>query len=269
MSIRSNDRPGRRRALAVAGALAITANALWVGLAVGGPTLDGLRKAGSIRIGWATFKPMIYADTETGRIAGMWSEMTETMVSEGLGLKPQWVEGTWPTIVTGIQSHKWDVSTAALTDARSELADPTSPFVKVDYTMIVKDGSPVKSWRDLDQPGRKISVSQGSSTDQVVAAMVKQATIVRVRQEQALLELLSGKVDAEAATRDYGIQMARGYPGHRVLPDAFGSTVIGWYVPKGADDLRGAINAWIQTAQKRGLVRHLIDKYKLEGADPA
>ena len=41
------------------------------------------------------------------------------------------------------------------------------------------------------------------------------------------------------------------------------------YVPKGADDLKAAVEAWLDSAKKRGVVKQLLDKWKLEGAEPA
>ncbi len=259
----------RRGAVALTSAIVIV-----LGLGGGdgqaaGDKLEALKRAGTIRAGWATFKPLIYTDTESGKITGMWGEITELMVTEGLGLKVNWVEGSWATIVTGIQTGKWDVAPAGITDSRSEVAEPTEPFAKVDYTMLVKDKSSAKSWKDLDQPGKRISVSQGSNTDQALTKVIKQATIVRVRQEQALLEVLGDKVDAQAAQRDYAIRITRQYPGMRTVSDAFGSSFIGWYIPKGADDLKAEIEKWLDGAKKRGVVKQLLDKWKLEGAEPA
>jgi ABC-type amino acid transport substrate-binding protein len=231
--------------------------------------LEELRKAGALHAGWATFKPLIYTDTGTGKVTGFWGEITQQMATEGLHLKVEWVEGTWATIVTGIQAGKWDVAPAGITESRSEVALATKPFAKVDYTMLVKDTSPARSWKELDQPGKRISVSQGSNTDQALTKVVKQATIVRVHQEQALLEVLGGKVDAQAVQRDYAMQAIKKYPGLRTVSDAFGSSLIGWYVPKGADDLKAAIDEWLDGAKKRGVVRQLLDKWNLEGAEPA
>ena len=252
------------------------AAALLVVLALGGAQsraaggkLDELRKAGAIRGGWAAFKPLLYTDTESGQVTGFWSEITEIMANEGLHLKVQWVEGTWATIVTGIQTAKWDIAPAGLTETRSEVASPTKPFAKVDYTMLVKDRSTAKSWRDLDQPGKRISVSQGSNTDQALTKIVTHATIVRVRQEQALLEVLGDKVDAQAVQRDYAMQAITKYPNLKTVSDVFGSSLIGWYVPKGADDLKAAVEEWLEGARKRGVVKQLLDKWKLEGAEPA
>lgn len=258
----------RLRWTVAAGALTI---ALGLGLhhATGAGPLDELKKAGTIHAGWATFKPLLYTDTQTGAVTGFWGDITAMMATEGLGLKVSWVEGTWATIVTGIQAGKWEIAPAGLTDARSENALPTRPFAKVDYTMLVKDKSTAKSWKELDQPGKRISVSQGSNTDQALTKVIKQATIVRVHQEQALLEVLGDKVDAQAVQRDYAMQAIKQYPGLRTVSDAFGSSFIGWYVPKGADDLKAAVEAWLDSAKKRGVVRQLLDKWKLEGAEPA
>lgn len=258
-----------------AGAVAlVTALVVLLGLSsadvlAGGGRLEALKKAGTIQVGWAAFKPLIFLDTSSGKVSGMWGDITQQMVSEGLHLQPTWVEGTWATIVTGIQADKWVLAPAGLTDVRSKIADPTSAFVKVDYTMLVKDGSSAKSWKELDQAGKRISVSEGSNTDQALTKVVKHATIVRVRQEQAILELLSGKVDAQAVQRDYAMQAIHQYKGLHVLSDAFGSSLIGWYVPKGADDLKAAVNEWLKGAKKRGVVKELLDKWKLAGAEPA
>jgi ABC-type amino acid transport substrate-binding protein len=124
--------------------------------------------------------------------------------------------------VTGIQASRWDLAPAGITDSRSEVATPTKPFAKVDYTMLVKDKSAAKSWREVDQPGKRISVSQGSNTDQALTKVIKQAAIVRVHQEQALLEVLGDKVDAQAVQKDYAMQAIKKYPGLRTVSDAFG-----------------------------------------------
>jgi polar amino acid transport system substrate-binding protein len=234
-----------------------------------GGKLEALKKAGTIPVGWAAFKPLIFLDTASGKVTGMWGDITQQMVTDGLHLTPKWVEGTWATIVTGIQAEKWDVAAAGLTEARSKVADPTDPFLKVDYTMLVKGDSPAKSWKDLDQAGKRISVSQGSNTDQALTKVIKHATIVRVRQEQALLELLGGKVDAQAVQKDYAMQAMHQYQGLHTVSDAFGTSLIGWYVPKGADDLKAAVNEWLKSAKQSGVVKQLIDKWKLEGAEPA
>ena len=251
--------------------LAVLSIVLGLGLhhAIGAGKLDEVKKAGTIHAGWATFKPLIYTDTQTGAVTGFWGDITALMVTEGLGVKVSWVEGTWATIVTGIQTGKWEIAPAGITDARSEAALPTRPFAKVDYTMLAKDKSTAKSWKELDQPGKRISVSQGSNTDQALTKVIKQATIVRVHQEQALLELLGDKVDAQAVQRDYAMQAIKQYPGLRTVSDAFGSSFIGWYVPKGADDLKAAVEEWLDGAKKRGVVKQLLDKWKLEGAEPA
>jgi polar amino acid transport system substrate-binding protein len=231
--------------------------------------MDALKKAGTINLGWAAFKPLIFLDTSTGKVSGFWGDITEQMVRDGLHLQPKWVEGTWATIVTGIQTDKWDVAPAGITDARSGIADATDPFAKVDFTMLLKAGSPAKTWKDLDQPGKRISVSEGSNTDQALTKNIQKATIVRVRQEQALLELLGDKVDAQAVQRDYAMQAIHQYQGLRVMSDAFGYSLVGWYVPKGADDLKSAVNEWLAGAKKRGVVKQLLEKWKLEGAEPA
>lgn len=254
--------------------MAALAGGLLVALAVGGGSadadgsrLEALKKAGTIQVGWANFKPLIYTDTDTGKVTGFWGEITQMMVTEGLHLKVQWVEGTWATIVTGIQTDKWALAPAGITETRSEIAQPTKPFAKVDYTMLVKDKSPAKGWKELDQAGKRISVSQGSNTDQALTKIIQHATIVRVRQEQAILELLSDKVDAQAVQQDYAIRATLQYPGLRIL-DAFGQSDIGWYVPKGADDLKAAVEEWLDAAKKRGVIKQLIDKWKLEGTSP-
>lgn len=265
----TSSRAWRVGVLAAAAVLVLVLGVSSDGVQAAGGKLEALKKAGTIQVGWAAFKPLIFLDTASGKVSGMWGDITQQMVTEGLHLQPKWVEGTWATIVTGIQAEKWDLAAAGLTDVRSKIADPTDAFVKVDYTMLVKEGSPAKSWKELDQDGKRISVSQGSNTDQALTKVIKHATIVRVRQEQALLELLGGKVDAQAVQRDYAIQAIHQYKGLHTVSDAFGTSLIGWYVPKGADDLKTAVNEWLDGAKKRGIVKQLLDKWKLEGAEPA
>lgn len=94
-------------------------------------------------------------------------------------------------------------------------------------------GSAIRTIADCDAPGRRIGVTQGSSSQAVLSQSLRAASLVTAASIEAATELVaSGKVDSYATNKSILYQMVGRLPGARVLPGAIGLEHMAIAIPK-------------------------------------
>jgi polar amino acid transport system substrate-binding protein len=126
----------------------------------------------------------------------------------------------------------WDV-TFLPKDPEREARMMFGPIYEVaDATYIVKPGSTVTNFADLDQPGIKVAAVNNTTTMRGAIAHLKNAKVTGYQTYDEIFGLLkSGEVDAFALSRDQLNAMTRKIPGTRVLDETFKQTVTAVAVP--------------------------------------
>src|ERR1700749_1275004 len=101
-----------------------------------------------------------------------------------------------------------------------------------DATYIVKAGSPITNFQQLDQPGVKVAAEYNTTTMRGARAHLKKAEIIANQTIDEIFALLkNGEIDAFALSRDQLNAMAKKIPGTRVLDETFKKTVTAVAVP--------------------------------------
>jgi polar amino acid transport system substrate-binding protein len=126
----------------------------------------------------------------------------------------------------------WDVAFLPK-DPEREARMTFGPIYEVaDATYVVKPGSTVTSFADLDQPGVKVAAVNKTTTMRGAIAHLKNAKVTGYQTYDEIFGLLkNGEVDAFALSRDQLNAMARKIPGTRVLDETFKQTVTAVAVP--------------------------------------
>ncbi|MCL4554800.1 MAG: ABC transporter substrate-binding protein [Actinobacteria bacterium] len=234
-------------------------------LATGSKYYD-IIKRDKIRVGWAPWAPMVYLDPKTKQITGASVDVVHAL-AEALGVDIEWVETTWGTMVTGLQGDLYDITIPiGRTVGRAKQAEFSQGIWYGYFTLAVKKDSPYQKWQDLDKAGKKISVTQGSNTDEVLSKVAKNAEIVRVKQtSEAVLELQTDRVDAMATLGPYFSGHAKEWPDLRILDDKFGDALEGIAAPQGDQILVNVINQFISDWKANGGPDRIIQKWELNG----
>lgn len=182
------------------------------------PGWENVKKEGVLKCGAAVTPPYVIRDPKTQTYSGPFSELCKGF-AEQLKVKAEFVDSTWPNMIAGIQSHKWDMG-MALTDTpeREKAIRFSSPVIHSSVTFSYnkknpKVGGAPKVLADLDKPEITVSVMAGSVADQAISQELKKANIMRLPgSDEARLALLSKRADVFADDIATNMLVAAAHP---------------------------------------------------------
>ncbi|MER7796617.1 transporter substrate-binding domain-containing protein [Microbacterium sp. NPDC096154] len=237
--------------------------------AEGAQDLPAALADGKLTFGWAALSGYSALNATTGEVDGFYIDVARRM-AEDLGVELELVEDSWPTIVLGLSTGKYEITFAGRTPEREEQADFTENTISADFTFVTKGDASFEGLEDLDVAGNTITVTSGSNTDEALTPLVKNAEILRVRDVGgAILAVQNGSADAMAGVRDYLIASIAEYPELQVLESQWGESLQGLLVDKGQEDLLVAMNDEIAALKEEGVFADLLEENKLVGVEVA
>src|SRR2546422_5048455 len=177
-----------------------------------------------------------------------------------------------PPLLAGLANGEWDAAFAFDQTLEPPGITAAIPHIGVDNTYLVSSGAAFQTVADVDAPGVRISVAQGSSGDIYLSRTLKYAILVRTPATPQALELLrTGQVDAFAGGRGPQVLAFIACCGGRLLPDNFLIANLAVVVPDTAVGHSGAglqyINEFVDWAKTSGLVQVAIDRAKQGGSN--
>ncbi len=175
-----------------------------------------------------------------------------------------------PPLLVGLANSDWDAAFAFDQTLEPPGITAAIPHIGVDNTYLVRGDAPFQKVADVDAPGVRISVAQGSSPDIYLSRTLRYATLVRTQATPQALDLLgTGQVDAFAGGRGPQVIAFIACCGGRLLPDNFLIANLAMVVPDPAVGHSGAglqyINEFVDWAKTSGLVQLAIDRAKQGG----
>jgi len=175
-----------------------------------------------------------------------------------------------PPLLVGLANGDWDAAFAFDQTLEPPGITAAIPHIGVDNTYLVRGDAAFQKVADVDAPGVRISVAQGSSPDIYLGRTLRYATLVRTQATPQALDLLgTGQVDAFAGGRGPQVIAFIACCGGRLLPDNFLIANLAMVVPDTAVGHSGAglqyINEFVDWAKTSGLVQLAIDRAKQGG----
>ncbi|MFC4050701.1 ABC transporter substrate-binding protein [Actinomadura syzygii] len=169
---------------------------------------DAIKSDGKISIGVdASYPPNESVDPASQKITG-WDVDLFNAVAAKLGLKTEYHNAGFDTIIPGVQSGKYEVGVSSFTDTKErEQAVDFVTYYSAGTAWATLKGNP-KGVNADDACGKSIGVQQGTVQVDDLKARSKKCTdagkpaikpVVRKQQTEVNNDLVAGKVDAMAA----------------------------------------------------------------------
>jgi ABC-type amino acid transport substrate-binding protein len=165
-------------------------------------TFDRVQRTGVLRVGYFLMEPMIMKDKD-GKLNGVFVNIVEQMAKD-LRWKVEYQQVDLKNFAAALEAGQFDLSIGPTFSSPSRAAGVsfTQPIFYLGYTGVTTPDKVdrFKTWEDLDQPGVKVAVKQGSAIADYVTREFKKAQIISLDDPA-----LSAPLAAVPAQADVGL----------------------------------------------------------------
>ncbi|NBM19660.1 ABC transporter substrate-binding protein [Streptomyces sp. GC420] len=259
------------------------------------PLFDALPKSiqdkGVIKVGSdIAYAPVEFKD-ESGKTVGIDPDLADAMGKQ-LGVKFEFENGTFDTLLTGLRSKRYDIAMSAMTDTKDRQEGVDSETGKkvgegvdfVDYftagvSIYTKKGDTqgIETWSDLC--GKKIALQRGTVSHDLAKAEAKKCDKAGKgklsieafdNDQQAQTRLRAGGADAGSSdfpVAAYAVKTSGGGKDFELVGEQVEAAPYGIAVAKSNAELRDAIQKALDAIIKDGTYKKVIDEWGVaEGA---
>ena len=169
-------------------------------------------------------------------------------------------------VLEALRSGKVDVVFTNATPARSKEIDFTQPCVEVEAGYLVAPRSPIATLADIDKPGVRVGVMEGSTSSTLLPELLRTASVVKVPTIDRVVEMLSsGGLDAFATNKSILFEISGRLRGSRVLDGRYGVEQLALGIPKGRERGLEYARRFVAAAISNGLVKGAMDRAGFRG----
>jgi len=209
---------------------------------------------------------LVTGEAENGDPVGISPDMSKALADK-LGVDVRYVTRPRPgDLADALEEDAWDIALIAIEPKRAETIFFSDPYVEIEATYLVPEGSPLKTIEDVDQPGVKIAVSERAAYDLYLTRTLKNATLHRGVGLPGAFELFKKeKLDALAGLVPALRENAEELPGSRLIPGRYTAVQQAIGTKHENKKLAAFVNEFVADAINSGFVAELIDKHGVTG----
>ena len=247
-----------------------------------GNALEMIRTRGVLLVGTAgDYQPMSYRDPVSGNYVGFDKELAEDLAAS-LGVKPVFVETSWPTLMEDTLAGKFDLALCGITitEDRQEQALMSVGYLGNGKTVLCRaeDADKYTSLEAINRPGVRVMENPGGTNEKFARENLPDATLIIHDVNQEIPGLIaSGEADVMITeTVEAGFYVGQDSRlAAPLIQTPFTQGELGVLMPKGSEDLLEYVNAFLKKETVSGRIGELAEKYiyryldKKEDLDPA
>lgn len=227
---------------------------------------DALAPGGKLRVGVYAGSPTSMVTDKNGKPAGVAYDLGHEF-ARWLGVPVELIEyKRVAEVVEAMKIGEVDFTFTNATEARARDVNFTLPMISLELGYLVPAGSKLQAMIEIDQPGIKVGVTQGSSSQGVLGRQYKQASLVPVpTMKQAADQLKLGQLDAFATNKGILNELADSVPGARILDGRWGLEHMAIAVPKGRESGMAYLSNFALTVRRDGTLNAIVARSGLRG----
>jgi len=223
--------------------------------------IDGqstIAPSGTLRAAFIAGNPaMAVKNPATGELGGPAVDLARELARQrGVDVVLVGVQ-TPQNVIDAVRTGQADVGFVAYNPERAGAVAFSRPFMLVQQSFLVKQDSPIRSVKQIDQPNMKIGARKADSMALYLARTLKQATLVEITESnggEGAQALAAGEVDAFGSNRQRLTDTLRTTPGLRLLPDDLYGVEQTIIVPIGNAEGLNAVNQFIDEVRRSGFL---------------
>ena len=235
-----------------------------------GAVADRVKAAAAMRVCiWPDYYGITYRHPRTQQLVGIDADLA---VEFGRDLKVavQTVDSSFATLVDDLRSDRCDVAMFAVGMLPQRMAQLrfSRPYLRSDiYAVTTRSNRAVRSWADIDQPGVQVAVQAGTFMEPVMAAALKQASLVRIKPPATReRELEAGRVDVFMTDYPYSRRLLDNADWAMLIspPTPFHVLPYAYAVKPGDDEWLAAVDQFVARIQGDGRLLAAARRHGLE-----
>ena len=230
-------------------------------------TLAALAPTGTLRVGVYPGSPtsMVLVG-KTGEKAGLAHDLGFAL-GAALGVPVKLVEfSRVAQVIDALKAGQVDFTFTNASESRARDVDFAPTLVRLELGYLVMQGSPIGAISDVDKPGMRVGVSQGSTSQGVLGRQFKNATLVLAPSLDLAQEMLrQQKMDAFATNKGILFELSDAMPNSRVLQGRWGYEALAIAIPKGRQTGLPYLLRFGQDMAASGQLQSLVQRAGLRG----
>ncbi|BDT78984.1 substrate-binding periplasmic protein [Polynucleobacter yangtzensis] len=233
-------------------------------------TLEDIQKTKVLKVCiWPDYFGISYRNPRSGALQGLDINLSRDFAQE-LGVKPQYVETSFAGFIADVENRNCHIAMmgVGVIPSRAERVNFSAPYLRSDvYAVTSKSNTTIKTWDDLDRPGRVISVLKGTFMEPLMKQTLKQATLqVAERPGERERDVESGRSDAFMTDYPYTQRMLANTDWARVVSPTrpIQPTDYAYAVAKGDAAWLARVNQFVAQAKKDGRLDKYATEFKLQ-----
>jgi polar amino acid transport system substrate-binding protein len=173
--------------------------------------------------------------------------------------------------VDAVREERADVGFFAIDPLRGAGIGFTAPYLLIEGCYLVPESSTLQSGEEVDRPGIRVVVGQGSAYDLFLTRELKRATIVRAPSSPAVVDTFVAQgLDVAAGVKQQLQADAARLSGYRLLPGRFMVIQQAMGLPKGRGEAaRRWLADFVEEMKASGFVARALARHGIEGASVA
>jgi polar amino acid transport system substrate-binding protein len=169
-------------------------------------------------------------------------------------------------VVDAVKTGAVDFTFTNASEARAKVVSFTPPLIQLELGYLVPPNSAIRDVNEVDKPGVRVGVSQGSSSQAALGKSLTQAKLVAADSVKKAQDMLrQGEIQTFATNKAILNEMAQGLPGFQVLDGRWGLENLAIAVPQGRDVGMDYLRQFARDVQTSGELQAIIRKADLRG----
>ena len=231
--------------------------------------LNQILSSGELKVGTTgDWDPMTMKDPATNEYKGFDIDVMNELAND-MGVKITFVPTEWKTIVSGITSGRYDISTSVTKTAKRALvAGFTNSYYKYGTVPLVlkKNLNKFPTWDSLNSEKVTIATTLGTSQEAKAKEFFPKSKLKSVEAPaRDFQEVLAGRADGHITSSTEANKLIITYPQLAIVPDGGKNpAVLAMMVDQNDQVWMNYVNQWIEIKKASGFFDDLMAKYNLK-----